>query len=302
MLERIALAALAFVLLGVVYSSLERAFPARPAERFPGPAWRTDACFFFGQYLVFSSAALVVLALVHRGIDAHAPGGLRAAFAELPLVARAALAVVLGDLLVYWFHRACHRFDLLWRFHAVHHSAERLDWLAAHREHPVDGVLTQLCQNLPAMVLGLPFEVLAVLIAFRGAWAIFIHSNVRLPLGPLRVLFGAPELHHFHHRKVRATAHNFANLAPWLDLAFGTYLRPRGPETYPLGLTEPFPRGYLAQLVTPFRPRPRAVSPEPARALFGSKGPTDAPNPRPLRSRSLALASGTGSGVRAAAR
>lgn len=297
-LERVGLAVLAFVLLGIVYSTLERAFPARPAERFPGPAWRTDACFFFGQYLVFSSAAVVVLAFVHRSIDAHSLVTLRSAFAVLPLGLRAVIAVVLGDVLVYWFHRACHRFGVLWRFHAVHHSVERLDWLAAHREHPVDGVLTQLCQNLPAMVLGLPFEVLGVLIAFRGAWAIFIHSNVRLPLGPLRMLFGAPELHHFHHQRTRETAHNFANLAPWLDLAFGSYHRPQGPETYPLGLTEPFPTSYLAQLVEPFRPRARTVSPGAAPALFGSKGPNDAPSPRFSRPRPLLLPSGDRPGVR----
>jgi sterol desaturase/sphingolipid hydroxylase (fatty acid hydroxylase superfamily) len=280
MVERIGLALLAFVSLGVVYATLERAFPARPGERFPGPAWRTDACFFFGQYLVFSSAALVVLVFVHRSIDAHAPVALRSWFIALPLVLRAAIAVLLGDVLVYWFHRACHRFGALWRFHAVHHSVERLDWLAAHREHPLDGVLTQLFQNLPAMVLGLPFEVLAVLIAFRGAWAIFIHSNVRLPLGPLRMLLGAPELHHFHHRKARETAHNFANLAPFLDVLFGTYHRPREPESYPLGLLEPWPRGYLAQLVEPFRRRAPAVSPHVAPALFDSKGSNDASNSR----------------------
>ncbi len=161
--------------------------------------------------------------------------------------------VVLGDLLVYWFHRACHRFDWLWRFHAVHHSSTHLDWLAAHREHPLDGILTQLCQNLPALLLGFPLEHLAPLIAFRGLWAIFIHSNVSLPLGPLRVLFGAPELHHWHHARVRKTEHNFANLAPWLDKLFGTYHRPSGAETYALGLTEPFPKGYLGQLLAPFR-------------------------------------------------
>jgi sterol desaturase/sphingolipid hydroxylase (fatty acid hydroxylase superfamily) len=272
MLERIGLAMLAFAMLGVVYATLERAFPARPGERFPGPAWRTDACFFFGQYLVFSSAAFVVLAFVHQSIDAHAPVTLRSVFVELPVVIRAAVAVLLGDVLVYWFHRACHRFELLWRFHAVHHSVERLDWLAAHREHPVDGVLTQLCQNLPAMALGLPFEVLGVLIAFRGAWAIFIHSNVRLPLGPLRMLFGAPELHHFHHRRARETNHNFANLAPYLDLLFGTYHRPREPEAYPLGLTEPWPAGYLPQLVEPFRRRPRPLrSVETIRSLRNSE-------------------------------
>ena len=46
---------------------------------------------------------------------------------------------LLGDLLIYWGHRLQHHSALLWRFHAVHHSAEHLDWLAAHREHPPAG-------------------------------------------------------------------------------------------------------------------------------------------------------------------
>jgi sterol desaturase/sphingolipid hydroxylase (fatty acid hydroxylase superfamily) len=189
------------------------------------------------------------------------PLALRNVVLEAPPWIVAMVAVALGDVLVYWFHRACHHFDVLWRFHAVHHSSERLDWLAAHREHPVDGMLTQLAQNLPAMLLGIPFEILAVLVAFRGAWSILIHSNVRLPLGPLRVLFGAPELHHFHHARVERTAspsgdfaawHNFGNLAPWLDLVFGTYHRPASDETYPLGLRQAWPKGYFAQLAWPF--------------------------------------------------
>lgn len=137
----------------------------------------------------------------------------------------------------------------------MHHSAEHLDFLAAHREHPLDGVVTQICINLPGMLLDLPFAALGGLIAFRGLWAIFIHSNVRLPLGPLRLLFGAPELHHWHHARVSVTRHNFANLAPYLDRMFGTSHRPRDPETYPLGLTESWPRRYLAQLVRPSRDR-----------------------------------------------
>ena len=255
MLERAVGALAGFVAIGLVYVALERAFPARSAERWPGPAWRTDACFFFGQYLVFGVSAVWLLAFVHHAVDAHPFGELRAVLARTPLAVHAALAVVLGDVLVYWFHRACHRYELFWRFHAVHHSSERVDWLAAHREHPVDGILTQLFQNLPAMLLGLPFEALGVLIAFRGAWAILIHSNVHFPLGPLRILFGAPELHHFHHAKMRETRHNFANLAPWLDLAFGTYHRPAPGESHPTGLTEPFPTTYLGQLARPFAPR-----------------------------------------------
>jgi sterol desaturase/sphingolipid hydroxylase (fatty acid hydroxylase superfamily) len=118
----------------------------------------------------------------------------------------------------------------------------------------VDGIGTQLAANLPAFLLGFHVEALAALVAFRGMWAIFIHSNVRLPLGPLRLLFGAPELHHWHHARVERTRHNFSNIAPWVDVLFGTHHRPAPgeEETYPLGLTEPWPEGYLAQIAHPF--------------------------------------------------
>jgi sterol desaturase/sphingolipid hydroxylase (fatty acid hydroxylase superfamily) len=140
----------------------------------------------------------------------------------------------------------------LWRFHAVHHSAEHLDWMAAHREHPLDGIVTQILLNLPGIVLGLSFEALGAVVVIRGFWAVFIHSNVRLPVGPLRYVLGAPEVHHWHHLRTERTVHNFANLAPYLDLLFGTYHCPTGPETFPLGIPEPWPRRYLAQLVRPF--------------------------------------------------
>jgi sterol desaturase/sphingolipid hydroxylase (fatty acid hydroxylase superfamily) len=258
-IDRVAATALTFACLWIVYGALERAFPARTARGPREPDFLTDTCFFLGQYLVWSTVAIAFLASTQSFVNAVTPVALWNPLHSAPPWLVATVAVVLGDLLVYWFHRACHRFDFLWRFHAVHHSSERLDWLAAHREHPVDGMLTQLAQNLPAMLLGVPFEILAVLVAFRGAWSILIHSNVRLPLGPLRVLFGAPELHHFHHARIDRTAHNFGNLAPWLDLVFGTYRRPAPDETYPLGLREAWPKGYLAQLVQPFVPSGRGT-------------------------------------------
>ena len=180
----------------------------------------------------------------------------------MPLWLQGLAVVVLGDVLVYWFHRACHTFGPLWRIHAIHHSAESLDWLAAHREHPLDGVLTQLCANLPAMLMGFDVFQLSALAAFRGMWSIFIHSNVRVPLGPLRWLFGAPELHHWHHARDERVNHNgsllappganYANTAPWLDVLFGTHHVPDRTD-YALGLREPIPGGYFAQLWYPFR-------------------------------------------------
>lgn len=247
-LHTLAWAVASFLVLACVFGPLERAHPARE-QAWLRPGFGVDVCFFFGQYLLFSTLAIVLLGQVHGLVSA--PHLVRAAFSSQPFALQVIEAIVLGDVLVYWFHRACHAIPLLWRFHAVHHSTEHLDWLAAHREHPLDGLVTQLCQNLPAMVLGLHLELLGALVVFRGASGIFIHSNVQLSLGWLRYVIGEPALHHWHHARVERTAHNFANLAPWLDVVFGTYHRPVGEERYPLGLTEPWPRDYLRQLLRP---------------------------------------------------
>lgn len=139
---------------------------------------------------------------------------------------------------------------LLWRFHSIHHSAEHLDWLAAHREHPLDTVYTLTLINLPAFLLGFPVGTLAGLVAFRGLWAIYIHSNVRLPLGPLRMLVGAPELHHWHHDCAR-DAGNYANISPLMDLLFGTYRCPdHEPEKF--GIREQISPTWIGQMLHPF--------------------------------------------------
>src|SRR6266699_385282 len=173
--------------------------------------------------------------------------------ATLETTSRHPISVNPVNVLVYWGHRLQHRVEFLWRFHSIHHSAEHLDWLAAHREHPLDTVYTMGLINLPAFVMGFPLETLAGLLAFRGIWAIYIHSNVRLPIGPLRMLFGAPELHHWHHSRERE-AGNYANISPLMDLIFGTYrCPPHEPEM--LGVSEPMPRSYLSQLLPQFRRR-----------------------------------------------
>jgi sterol desaturase/sphingolipid hydroxylase (fatty acid hydroxylase superfamily) len=246
-------AAFAFVLLGAAFVPLERAFSARAGQRFLRPAWRVDMAFFLGQYLVWGPLTVLAIMAARPLLHPEALAGLRAEVARQPLWLQAVEATVLCDLCVYWWHRLCHQVDWLWRFHAVHHSVEHLDWVAAHREHPLDGLTTQFVCNVPAFVLGIPLAALGMVAAFRGMWAIFIHSNVRMPLGPLGFLFGAPELHHWHHARVEQTRHNFANLAPYMDWIFGTYHRPTGEERWALGLTEPSPRGYLAQLVSPLR-------------------------------------------------
>lgn len=252
MIDALYAAVVSFGVLVACFVPLERAFPARTQAIFRR-AIATDLLFFVGQYLVFTTASVAVLVEVAR-LYADAFPSLVARASAIPAPARLVLAVVLGDVAVYGFHRASHRFELLWRFHSVHHSSEHLDWVAAHREHPVDGVLTQLCQNAPAILLAAPLGSIAWFAVFRGMWAVFVHSNVRIPLGPLRHVLGAPELHHYHHALLPpgARVSNFANLAPWLDHLFGTHALPATNADYPLGDGEKR-SSYLGLLIRPFK-------------------------------------------------
>lgn len=238
--------------LAIVFIPLERVFPAKQSQAVFRKQWFTDLCFFFGQYLLFSSLVIGILHYFSGWLTNIIPVTFRENVAAQPWWLQAVEVIFLSDFLIYWGHRLQHRVEFLWRFHKVHHSAEQLDWLAAHREHPLDSVYTIGLINLPAFILGFPMETIAGLIAFRGIWAIYIHSNVRLNLGPLKKIIGAPELHHWHHHLDR-DAGNYANISPLMDILFGTYTCPdHEPEA--VGIKEPFPRSYLAQLIYPLLP------------------------------------------------
>ena len=242
-------AAAGFVILALMFVPLERLFTARP-QPIVRPAFGTDALFFAGQSLVWSGAVVAALVALRGPIEALPIGGLRALWAHQPWALQAVEIVLLGDLVVYWGHRLSHRVPLLWRFHRVHHTAERLDWLAAFREHPLDGLYTQILVNAPALLLGFPIATIAGVAVFRGLWGVFIHSNTAIDVGPLKWVLGSPALHRWHHDLQRGGDCNYANLMPWLDWVFGTY---HEPPTLPeaVGVAQPAPRSYVGLLLQP---------------------------------------------------
>lgn len=238
--------------LALVFIPLEKTFPAKQGQAIFRKGWVLDLCYFLGQYLLWNGLVLALLTYFNQWIDQLVPIGFRNFIQSQPLWLQALEVILLSDFLIYWGHRLQHKVDFLWRFHKVHHSATHLDWLAAHREHPIDSVYTIGLINLPAMLLGFDLNVLTLLIAFRGIWAIYIHSNVRIPLPYLRKIIGSPELHHWHH-DVERDRGNYANLSPIMDIIFGTYYCPRH-EPANVGIKENFPENYAGQLLEPLRP------------------------------------------------
>lgn len=244
-----------FAILLVAFAPLERLFAAR-SQPLLRPAFATDVLYFAGQYLLWNAPVVAFLVWLHGRLESLPLDGMRTAFAAWPWWLQFVAAIALSDLAIYWGHRLQHCSPFLWRFHRVHHTAEHMDWLAAHREHPLDNVYTRTIENLPLLLLGFPLATIAGFAVFRGMWAIFIHSNCTLSPGPLRVLLGAPRLHHWHHALEHRGQVNFANLSPLMDVLFGTYHDPgRLPER--VGISEPFARSYVGALLAPLLPHRR---------------------------------------------
>ncbi|MBL7973437.1 MAG: sterol desaturase family protein [Candidatus Kapabacteria bacterium] len=243
---------LSLIFLGVVFIPMEKVFPAKKDQPVFRKHWIVDLCFFLGQYLLWGSVVLSVLTYFHNWLGAIIPVSFRLFVAQQPIWLQSIEVIVLSDFIIYWGHRLQHKVNFLWRFHKVHHSAQHLDWLASHREHPLDSIYTVGLINLPAFIMGFDLHALAAVIAFRGIWAIYIHSNVRLSIGPLKKLIGSPELHHWHHDLERDRG-NYANISPLMDILFGTYVcPPEEPEQF--GIKEDFPTTYLGQLFKPMLP------------------------------------------------
>ncbi|QDV05067.1 Fatty acid hydroxylase superfamily protein [Planctomycetes bacterium Poly30] len=258
--------ALALALLALIYLPLERLFPAHE-QAIRRKEWGTDLLFFLGQHFLWTAPVVLALVAVGRWTNELPLAGVRQSVGAWPLWLQILTVVVLCDVCIYWAHRWSHSSPFLWRFHRVHHTAERLDFLAAYREHPFDNLFTRTVENLPAILLGFPLELIAGFALFRGLWAVYIHSNTSLDPGPLRYLLGSPRLHHWHHDVGLHSRINFANLSPLMDLVFGTYHDPgHMPGRY--GVHARIRHGYLAQLVEPilgFRMQTPERSPVPAR-------------------------------------
>ena len=232
------------------------------------PWWRkrelaTDVLYWFLIPLMarFVRIGLLVLgaALVFdiHGADAlikfyeHGHGPL----STLPLWVQVIIFLVASDVLLYWIHRGFHG-QHLWKYHAVHHSSEELEWISAARFHPVNIFLGTVAVDVALLLAGISPEVMIVVGPFTIAYSAFVHANLDWTLGPLKYVLASPVFHRWHHTAADQGGNkNFASTFPVIDWLFGTFYMPEGklPEDYGVDAREEFPQGFGAQLLYPFR-------------------------------------------------
>jgi sterol desaturase/sphingolipid hydroxylase (fatty acid hydroxylase superfamily) len=221
-------------LLVAIFAPLERWRALHP-QRFLRKSFGTDLAFYFMSGLLPKLLLVLPMTALAAGLHHFVPVGLYARTSAVPMLIRVLAALVVGEVGAYWGHRWSHEIPFLWRFHAVHHSAEEMDWLVHTRAHPVDLVFTRLCGLVPMYVLGLAqpmgnqVDIVPLLVSLIGTiWGFFIHSNVNLRLGWLEAVISSPAFHHWHHTNdgPELINKNYASMLPWVDRCFGTHHLP----------------------------------------------------------------------------
>ncbi len=249
--------------------------------------WRkqvgVDLCWYFINSLVPATLLAFPLALLADALGRLDLGGLYSTVGHWPLWLRVFLSLFVSDVGAYWGHRAMHSHRFLWRFHALHHSAEEMDWLVNTRAHPFDTVFVRLAALTPVYLLGLAQTggaqldpAVALLTIFGTIWTFFIHADFRMRLGPLEKVVSTPAFHHWHHTKNEYRDRNFSFVFPIIDKVFGTsWLPQHWPSAY--GISAKTPETLAGQFFGPLEPARRPAAKRPPAGASAAL-PTEEPH------------------------
>jgi sterol desaturase/sphingolipid hydroxylase (fatty acid hydroxylase superfamily) len=238
----------------LIFIFIEKLFALRKEQPVFRPEWQTDLHHFIVNHMVVGFIMLATNLLVHKLFGWAAKDGIQGWVQSLPFIPAVLLIILVADLVQYWTHRAYHEIPLLWRLHAVHHSAKSMDWLAGSRQHILELIITRTMVLAPIFILGFSKDVIDTYIVIVGFQAVFNHANVSVRLGPLRYLIVTPNFHHWHHSQDQeALDRNYAAHYAFLDYLFGTAVKSDKlwPEKYGV-LGDYMPDGFFKQLKFPF--------------------------------------------------
>ena len=248
--------------LAAVFTVLTHFWACNPGRHWwQKPDLVTDLCYWFfipvfARYfrigLLVAGAAALFGITTADGLIAFYENG-HGPLAALPLVAQMILFLVGEDVITYWTHRLFHG-ARLWKYHAVHHSSEELEWISAARFHPVNLFLGSVIADVVLLLAGISPNVFVVLGPITIAHSAFVHANLDWTLGPFKYVIASPVFHRWHHTTAeRGGEKNFAATFPVLDLIFGTFYMPKNklPDSYGVD-DKAFPTSFGAQLVHPF--------------------------------------------------
>ncbi len=238
----------------LIFIFIEKLWALRKEQPVFRAEWQTDFHHFIVNHMVVGFVLLATNMMVHRGFGWAVSSTVQGWIQWLPFWAELFLIILVADLVQYATHRAYHEVPVLWRLHAVHHSAKSMDWLAGSRQHILELLMTRTLVLAPIFILGFSKQVIDAYILVVGFQAVFNHANVSVRLGPLRYLIVTPNFHHWHHSQDQeALDRNYSAHFAFIDYIFGTAVKStrEWPEKYGV-LGDYVPNGFFKQLKFPF--------------------------------------------------
>jgi sterol desaturase/sphingolipid hydroxylase (fatty acid hydroxylase superfamily) len=165
----------------------------------------------------------------------------RIAAIQLDSVGAVLLLFLLLDFFYYWLHRAAHRLRWFWANHAVHHSSNQLNLMAALRIGAFGKLSGNVVFLLPMVWLGFDLGVvLSALTLNLLVGQFWIHATWIPKLGWLEYVLNTPSSHRVHHAaNAEYLDANYGGVLIVFDRLFGTYIAERDDLPCRYGLVHP---------------------------------------------------------------
>ena len=250
------------IVISLVVWLLEIIFPWRKNQSSIRKDFWMDGFYMFFNFFIFSiliSGDYKALGLLFNEIGITTKSLAVFNILNWPIGFQLVVFFVILDFVQWLTHVLLHKYEVLWRFHKVHHSVKEMGFAAHLRYHWMENILYKPLKTLGVMVLG-GFEPEQAYIVHFIAITIghLNHANIRITWGPFKYILNNSVMHLYHHMKAlpedKSMGINFGiSLSIW-DFLFKTNYLPDDNGEIELGFPneENFPKGFFGQLFTGF--------------------------------------------------
>lgn len=150
------------------------------------------------------------------------------------------IAFIAIDFAGYWVHRVQHVFNFFWNGHLIHHSSEDFNLACALRQSISTVVRIFAIFLLPAAILGVPENVIAVIAPLHLFAQFWYHTEHIRKMGFLEKIIVTPSHHRVHHAiNPQYLDKNYSQIFIFWDKLFGTYQEELADVPAVYGITRP---------------------------------------------------------------
>ena len=140
----------------------------------------------------------------------------------------------------YWTHRIAHQYNFFWNNHIVHHSSEEFNLACALRQSISTIVRLFTIFLLPAAILGVPENVIAVIAPLHLFAQFWYHTRHINKMGIFEKIIVTPSHHRVHHAlNPEYLDKNYSQIFIFWDKMFGTFQEELASIPPVYGITRP---------------------------------------------------------------